>query len=141
VPCLSPRPHLHLFTLDLIRHGKNHHHARHEHKHADDDELSPSSPIGFHRHQQQGQKQPMQHIVPEHLISPPPQDVAAMIVQEEREAKLKMPIYRGLENFNILEKMGECVDASFYQRDCCNRQGHPAVPFPTSTRLSNHHQA
>ena len=29
------------------------------------------------------------------------------IVQEEREAKSKMPVYKGLENYQLLEKMGE----------------------------------
>ena len=29
------------------------------------------------------------------------------IVQEEREAKNKMPTYKGLENYKLLEKMGE----------------------------------
>ena len=29
------------------------------------------------------------------------------IVQEEREAKSKMPVYKGLENYKLLEKMGE----------------------------------
>ena len=31
------------------------------------------------------------------------------IVQEEREAKSKMPSYKGLENYKLLEKMGEYV--------------------------------
>jgi hypothetical protein len=30
-----------------------------------------------------------------------------MIVNEEREEKSKMPVYAGLENFNLVEKMGE----------------------------------
>jgi hypothetical protein len=34
---------------------------------------------------------------------------AEMIVQEEREAKGKLPTYKGLENFRLLDKMGECV--------------------------------
>jgi len=29
------------------------------------------------------------------------------MVDEERESKLKMPTYKGLENFRLLEKMGE----------------------------------
>jgi hypothetical protein len=32
-----------------------------------------------------------------------------MIVQEEREAKSKMPHHKGLERFKLLDKMGECV--------------------------------
>jgi serine/threonine-protein kinase RCK2 len=30
-----------------------------------------------------------------------------MIVNEEREASSKIPSYKGLENFKLLEKMGE----------------------------------
>ncbi len=30
-------------------------------------------------------------------------------MQEEREAKGKMPTYKGLENFRLIDKMGECV--------------------------------
>lgn len=32
-----------------------------------------------------------------------------MIVSEERQAKNKMPVYKGLEDFELVEKMGECV--------------------------------
>ena len=32
-----------------------------------------------------------------------------MIVNEEREQKSKMPTYKGLEKYKLLEKMGECV--------------------------------
>ena len=34
-------------------------------------------------------------------------DHVEQIVQEEREAKGKMPVYKGLENYKLLEKMGE----------------------------------
>jgi hypothetical protein len=30
-----------------------------------------------------------------------------MIVNEERETSSRMPLYKGLENFKLLEKMGE----------------------------------
>jgi serine/threonine-protein kinase RCK2 len=36
-------------------------------------------------------------------------EAAEQIVLEEREAKTKMPTYKGLENYRLLEKMGECV--------------------------------
>ena len=29
------------------------------------------------------------------------------LLQEEREAKGKMPVYKGLENYKLVEKMGE----------------------------------
>jgi hypothetical protein len=41
--------------------------------------------------------------------SPDHREAAEMIVGEEREAKAKMPTYVGLENFKLLDKMGECV--------------------------------
>ncbi len=31
------------------------------------------------------------------------------IVKEERAAKEKMPTYKGLERFKLIEKMGECA--------------------------------
>lgn len=34
---------------------------------------------------------------------------AELIVQEENEAKKQMPVYKGLEKFKLLEKMGEYV--------------------------------
>lgn len=43
------------------------------------------------------------------MISPAPREVAELIVKEEREAKAQMPSYKGLEDFKIVEKMGECV--------------------------------
>lgn len=39
--------------------------------------------------------------------SPGHREAAEMIVNEEREAKSKMPVYPGLENFKLLDKMGE----------------------------------
>lgn len=40
-------------------------------------------------------------------LSPAHREAAEMIVNEEREAKSKMPVYPGLENFKLLDKMGE----------------------------------
>lgn len=37
----------------------------------------------------------------------PNKEIAEFIVKEERAAKNKMPFYPGLENFELLEKMGE----------------------------------
>lgn len=34
---------------------------------------------------------------------------AEAIVQEENENKAKLPVYRGMEQFKLIEKMGECV--------------------------------
>jgi hypothetical protein len=32
-----------------------------------------------------------------------------MIVQEEREAKAKLPLHKGLERYKLIDKMGESV--------------------------------
>jgi hypothetical protein len=36
-------------------------------------------------------------------------EAAEQIVKQEREQKEQMPTYKGLENFKIVEKMGESV--------------------------------
>ena len=94
---------------DLIRHGKHHRQARQDNKHADTEQVSPTSPIRFQQQQRQAQKQQIQQQpAHEHVIaSSPPRDVVEIIVNEEREAKLKIPRYPGLENFTLVEKMGE----------------------------------
>lgn len=96
---------------DLIRHGKNHHSAR-----------QPDNPVYYNQppaQQQQPQPQP-QHQT-KHTREPEKQpqqqqkaqqdpkikDHVEQIVQEEREAKGKLPTYKGLENYRLLEKMGE----------------------------------
>lgn len=80
---------------DLIRHGKHHKH--------DVPENTPS-PTRAHHHQQ-----PQAPHQPQSLPSPSPREAAEIIVNEEREARLKMPSYKGLENFTLLDKMGESV--------------------------------
>ncbi|KNZ73858.1 Serine/threonine-protein kinase srk1 [Termitomyces sp. J132] len=48
--------------------------------------------------------------VPSHpIISPSPREAAQIIVDEERQAHSKMPKYQGLENFELIDKMGESV--------------------------------
>jgi hypothetical protein len=42
------------------------------------------------------------------MISPA-REAAEAIVNEEREAKAIMPVYKGLENFKLINKMGEYV--------------------------------
>lgn len=39
----------------------------------------------------------------------PNKEIAEYIVKEEREAKSKLPQYPGLEQFKLIEKMGEYV--------------------------------
>lgn len=45
------------------------------------------------------------------MVSPNYRREAELIVQEENEAKSKMPTYKGLEKFKLLEKMGEYVSS------------------------------
>jgi serine/threonine protein kinase len=102
---------------NLIRHGKHHHHARQENKSDDlEDELSPSSPRGFHQQQKQAQqKAPQaQQILPT-IVSPAPREAAEAIVNEEREAKGKMPVYKGLDNLKFLDKMGDGAFSNVYK--------------------------
>lgn len=93
---------------DLIRHGKNHNNAR---QYQSDHQQHPQP--------QQQQKQPVRDTqreppsehkqpVPK-TVSPKYKEEVEAIVQEERVAKEKMPSYIGLENFKLLDKMGECV--------------------------------
>jgi hypothetical protein len=83
--------------IDLIRHGKAHH--------------TP---------QQQTQPQQAQPATSQKTVQPPepkqepkqepaPREAAELIVNEERQEKSKMPVYKGLEKFKLLDKMGECV--------------------------------
>ena len=46
---------------------------------------------------------------PQKTATPKYKEEVEQIVQEEREAKSKMPLYKGLENYKLLEKMGEYV--------------------------------
>jgi len=103
-------------SLDLIRHGKHHR--------EDPPDVSASRRQNQQQYQQpqqpqQQQPQPQQHqqaqqaqhshkqANPEPQVTAAPRDVAEQIVKEEREAQEKMPTYKGLENFRLLEKMGE----------------------------------
>ncbi|TFK43361.1 kinase-like domain-containing protein [Crucibulum laeve] len=123
-------PVLHSF-LDLIRHGKNHNHARNEpSKPVDDyDSSSPSPSPGNARglREQQAQahaqiasstKQAKTQPDPSQTApekSPPTREAAEMIVNEEREQKSKMPTYKGLENFKLIEKMGDGAFSNVYK--------------------------
>lgn len=95
---------------DLIRHGKNHHVARQQD--ADSAQQQQALYNQAQRQQrdppqqQQAQQQAQQHI-PMAAVTSPYQEHVEFIVQEEREAKSKMPNYKGLENFKLSDKMGE----------------------------------
>jgi serine/threonine protein kinase len=83
---------------NLIRHGKHHHH--HE-------EQSPTASRVV-RQQPQAQNHPPHE-------NPHSREAAEIIVNEEREAKAKMPHYRGLENFKLIEKMGDGAFSNVYK--------------------------
>ncbi|KAL0949632.1 hypothetical protein HGRIS_009677 [Hohenbuehelia grisea] len=106
-------PILHEF-LDLIRHGKNHNNAKND-THQD----PPShSPTRAHHAQQQNQAQPADahHSHPEPKANPPEtREAAEQIVNEEREAKAKMPTYKGLEQFHLVDKMGDGAFSNVYK--------------------------
>ena len=107
---------------DLIRHGKNHIHAR------QDDTLSSSAPpADTHANHQRAHPERQQATAQQ--PQPPQQPAKAQpvaikqshqysrevekIVQEERAAKEKMPTYKGLERFKLIQKMGEYASRCF----------------------------
>jgi hypothetical protein len=105
---------------DLIRHGKNHVHV-----HARQEEFpvsQPSAPITDARSQperrQQAEAQPQSQPKQQQPIKVLPAATkqsqqytreVEKIVREEREAMDKMPMYKGLERFSLIEKKGECA--------------------------------
>jgi len=99
---------LFIYFTDLIRHGKHHHHhARHDNNTPPDTHSDDSTSRGPTHQQEQS--------IPDHSDPTPVaapldnREAAEIIVNEEREAKNKMPDHKGLENFNLVEKMGELV--------------------------------
>ncbi|KAJ7068119.1 kinase-like domain-containing protein [Mycena amicta] len=61
------------------------------------------------------------HAAPKQEATPPPsaeekmsREAAEQIVQQEREQKSQMPSYKGLENFKIVEKMGDGAFSNVY---------------------------
>lgn len=93
-------------VIDLIRHGKNHNHVRNDNSKQPRSSLNDPQHHPDSREQQHAQAQPDPITNSAPLKSP---EVAEIIVNEEREARVKMPVYKGLENFKLLEKMGEYV--------------------------------
>ncbi|KAF9509482.1 hypothetical protein BS47DRAFT_147852 [Hydnum rufescens UP504] len=76
---------------------------------------------GVHqRHQdyeEQAQHQQQLSHFPPAILSPQstPKEAAEYIVKEEREAKSKMPNYPGLEQFHLIEKMGDGAFSNVYK--------------------------
>ncbi|KAG6833736.1 hypothetical protein H0H87_001168 [Tephrocybe sp. NHM501043] len=54
--------------------------------------------------------------VPSHpLVFPTPREACQIIVDEERQIHSKMPKYQGLENFELLDKMGDGAFSNVYK--------------------------
>jgi hypothetical protein len=84
----------HTSPLDLIRHGKHHNHANVD----DPKNQTPDT---------RGLRQPPSPA--KATSTTPPREAAELIVQEERRQKSIMPIYKGLEAYELTDKMGELV--------------------------------
>ncbi|KAJ7047527.1 kinase-like domain-containing protein [Mycena alexandri] len=80
---------------NLLRHGKHHNHARQE-----EDESPPSSAASSTKDEKMAREAAAQ--------------AAEEIVKQEREQKEQMPTYKGLENFKIVEKMGDGAFSNVY---------------------------
>ncbi|KAG6878121.1 hypothetical protein C0993_012125 [Termitomyces sp. T159_Od127] len=77
---------------NLIRHGKHHNH----------------NVTNQHPKQVDSSPPPSMTPVPSHpVVSPGPREAAQIIVDEERQAHSKMPRYQGLDNFELIDKMGD----------------------------------
>ncbi|KAJ6509970.1 kinase-like domain-containing protein [Mycena vitilis] len=79
---------------NLLRHGKHHNHARQE-------ESPPPSASAAKEQQMARDDQAAR-------------EAAEEIVKQEREQKEQMPSYKGLENFKIVEKMGDGAFSNVY---------------------------
>ncbi|PIL36700.1 transporter [Ganoderma sinense ZZ0214-1] len=106
---------------NLIRHGKTHHSTKQSEDGANQHAHNPQQPMQSQQHradQSRQQAQAQQHQTSKHT---PPSNTnkykehVEQIVQEEREAKSKMPTYKGLENYKLLEKMGDGAFSNVYK--------------------------
>ncbi|KAH9919956.1 Pkinase-domain-containing protein [Amylocystis lapponica] len=98
---------------NLIRHGKHHNAVRQQ-----DEPYSIPAPQQQRQprdqHEAAAQQQPQQQQTHKHTTSKYKEQVET-IVQEERDAKAKMPTYKGLENFKLIEKMGDGAFSNVYK--------------------------
>ncbi|EED77324.1 predicted protein, partial [Postia placenta Mad-698-R] len=107
--------------LHLIRHGKNHHTVRAQDEPAYQ-AASHQPPSASHQPKQQQRDVPHTAAQPTQQQQQTPhkgaskfKEHAETIVQEEREAKGKMPTYKGLENYKLLDKMGDGAFSNVYK--------------------------
>ncbi|KAL5530190.1 SRK1 [Sanghuangporus sanghuang] len=112
---------------NLIRHGKQHH----EHHRAQDIQTREKAASGsqatriHEKDQRAASKQDQNLIVNQQqqstvvkeqpMVSPNYRREAELIVQEENKEKSKMPTYKGLEKFKLLEKMGDGAFSNVYK--------------------------
>lgn len=106
---------------NLIRHGKNHHTVRAQDEPAYQ-AASHQPPSASHQPKQQQRDVPHTAAQPTQQQQQTPhkgaskfKEHAETIVQEEREAKGKMPTYKGLENYKLLDKMGDGAFSNVYK--------------------------
>ncbi|KAF8665718.1 hypothetical protein AX16_000168 [Volvariella volvacea WC 439] len=89
---------------NLIRHGKHHNQPRND--------FPPSElPPNHSPHHAPSQQQRQTHAAPPSA----PRQAVQLIVDQEREAKSRMPSYKGLENFKLLDKMGDGAFSNVYK--------------------------
>lgn len=97
---------------DLIRHGKNHHTSRQEESahqpYSQQTQTQQQRTVDSQQQssRQQKEAQHQQQQTQKHA-SPKYKEQVEQIVQEEREEKGKMPVYKGLDDYKLIEKMGE----------------------------------
>lgn len=110
---------LYSLTLDLIRHGKNHIHVRQDDFPNSQQTATPTTDARSQperRQQAEPQSQPQPKQQQAHKAQPATTKQSQhitreveKIVREEREAMEKMPVYKGLERYKLIEKKGECA--------------------------------
>ena len=105
--------------LDLIRHGKNHIHVRQDDFPNSQQPAAPTTDVRSQPERRQ-QAEPQPQSQPKQQQAQKAQPASAKqsqhitrevekIVREEREAMDKMPTYKGLERYKLIEKKGECA--------------------------------
>ncbi|KAI0721951.1 Pkinase-domain-containing protein [Cerioporus squamosus] len=108
---------------NLIRHGKNHHSSRqqeeaayqHAYTQSQMQQQQQQRAAEQQSRQQREAQQQQQQQQTQKQSNPKYKEHVEQIVQEEREAKGKMPVYKGLENYKLLEKMGDGAFSNVYK--------------------------
>ncbi|KAI0637727.1 Pkinase-domain-containing protein [Trametes polyzona] len=109
---------------NLIRHGKNHHSSRqqddaaYQQSYAQQQQAQQAQQQAQRAEQQSRQQREApqaQQQQTQKQTTPKYKEQVEQIVQEEREAKGKMPIYKGLENYKLVEKMGDGAFSNVYK--------------------------